>query len=129
MTYLPNTWYNDHENLTTLAEWLRTNRGWNFFKDNILDVLETPWSWEKEWRLASGDVEFVEYRPEDNPDNPHPVDAAECDWCGGAIGYHTFDGQVEWLPVYEDTQSGEVACDDCAGTAANFAETTAVVAS
>ena len=124
-------WFNDHENLRKLAEWLRTNRGWNFFKDNILDVLETPWSWEKEWRLANGDVTFVELHAND-ANNQYTVDAAKCDWCGNPVGYVTFtlneadDQSIEWLPVFEDTVTGEIACDDCAGTAENFAETTKV---
>ena len=121
-------WYDSHENLHKLSEWLRLNRGWRYFKDNILDVLETPWSWEKDWRLANGDVHFVEIHPEDHKCT---VDRATCDWCGNQIGYVTFahsDGgsEVQWLTTYEDVNSGEVACDDCAGTAVNFAETTAV---
>jgi len=122
-------WYDSHENLHKLSEWLRLNRGWRFFKDNILDVLETPWSWEKEWRLANGDVHFVEYRPEVH--EQHLIDVAKCDWCDNAIGYVTYahsDGgtEIDWIPVYEDVNTGEVACDDCAGTAANFTETTSL---
>lgn len=115
-------WYNNHENLYTLAQWLRENRGWNFCKDNLLDVLETPWSWESDWRLASGNVHFIEVHSYEDS----TVDRAKCDWCSGFVGYHTFYGEREWFPCYEDTLTGEIACDDCAGTAANFAETTKV---
>lgn len=115
-------WYNNHENLYTLAQWLRENSGWNWVKDNLLDVIEKPWKWDKEWRLASGQVDFGEYRPEDNPDNPHPIDAAHCDWCDAAVGYHTFDDgdgdKVIWIMVFEDSMSGLIACRDCRDSAA-----------
>ena len=52
-------WYDSHESLYTLAEWIRSNHGWAFCEKNLIDVLEKPWKWEKEWRLASGSVSFV----------------------------------------------------------------------
>jgi hypothetical protein len=130
---LPETpWYNNHENLYKLAEWLRENRGWNFCKDNLLDVLETPWSWEKEWRLASGDVTFTEVTP-DLATFGGAVNGTRCDWCGDApVGYISYvEGQtnvVEWVTTYRDGKTNDLACDDCAGTAVNFAETTNLAA-
>lgn len=126
-------WFDSHENLATLANWLRDNRGWAYCKDNLLDVLETPWSWEKEWRLASGTVNFVEVeKPSGVEDAPlserFTVDGTKCHWCDAPVGFVTYnygDGQeIEWVTTYEDTKSKELACDDDAGTAANFAETT-----
>jgi hypothetical protein len=131
-TAVETPWFDSHENLYKLAEWLRQHHGWQYFKDNAIDMLETPWSWSKEWRLASGDVAFVEVeRPRDLLDDPlDPIltgDTARCTWCEGAIGIVAYDGEfgpdADWIVTYRDDKTGDYACSDCATSAANFHET------
>ena len=138
MTTAPTTtpWYDSHANLYTLAEWIRENNGWAFFKENALDVLEKPWKWENEWRLASGAVEFepiergvkvVECCGQTISFEP---DATSCVWCQTLVGYVDFESEfgpeTEWVVAYVDLKSGDLACDDCAGQASNFSDTTNV---
>ena len=138
MTTAPTTtpWYDSHENLYTLAEWIREHNGWAFFEKNAIDLLETPWRWENEWRLASGNVEFkLIERPRDILDDPLPegieTDRNQCVWCKCLVGLVSFEHElggmheVEWVTIYVDNKSGDYACDDCAGSAPNFKETTA----
>jgi len=117
MTQTETPWYDSHENLTTLAEWIRTNHGWNYFKNVILDVLEKPWKWEKEWRLASGDVDFNEVVP----DRAFTPDRERCGWCDSLVGYVTYEDefgpQTDWRPTFLDRKTGDYACDDCVGMA------------
>ena len=119
-TTVDTPWFDSHENLFTLATWLRENNGWNFFKENALDMLERPWKWAPEWRLASGSVNFVVVTDHDEFTNA----SASCVWCDTLVGYvPDLDGaDTPWVTTYRDSISGDLACSDCAGQAANFVE-------
>jgi len=122
-------WYDNHANLYTLAEWIRSNHGWAFCEKNLIDVLEKPWKWEREWRLASGSVQFeLIERPRDLHDDPLDpaisTDATSCTWCDAPVGLvayeNEFGPELDWVTIYRDAVSGDFACEDCAGSAANF---------
>jgi len=55
----PAPWFNNHENLFTLAEWIRKEHGWHYWERNALDIIEKPWKWEQEWKYASGAEEYT----------------------------------------------------------------------
>ena len=57
------------------------------------------------------------------------TDADQCAWCDAAIGLISYESEfgpeTDWVTIYRDTNSSDFACDECAGSASNFAETVA----